>query len=414
MNVRSSKLNQLFNKALDMGRFFLRIIELVVFILSFSCLAWRLFPTPKDLTYWWWYALAVALIFVNAFYAGARYIQDIYEIDGFNNAFNYLWVLFFGYHFPKVKISGGKKNFLGEFNWFEHIGGPGICQIERDNVVVVETLRDYKDVLMAGERNLTRYDYIKDVLSTEEQYEKITGIDALTADGIRVEVKEVQIRFRMDGFFLPNGKGRQTVAYLPSKNAVKDLAYQRNVPANGELSIWTTSVKGVVSSIIREHINNSYLVDLISPREADGHPLDKLRNNFESGHEKDRFKKMGVSFNSCNIGEIIVPAVDVDKEHLKMWFVRQSGIMSVIRAQSDSESFASQERGRAEGQAMLLRGISSALQEVGMGGKDPAAIRKNLRNILLTRTAQILESRTSIYKNKNHKENGKHDNKAKL
>ena len=153
---------------------------------------------------------------------------------------------------------------------------------------------------------------------------------------------------------------------------------------------------------------------MISPREADGHPLDKLRNNFESGHEKDRFKKMGVSFNSCNIGEIIVPAVDVDKEHLKMWFVRQSGIMSVIRAQSDSESFASQERGRAEGQAMLLRGISSALQEVGMGGKDPAAIRKNLRNILLTRTAQILESRTSIYKNKNHKENGKHDNKAKL
>jgi hypothetical protein len=73
------------------------------------------------------------------------------------------------------------------------------------------------------------------------------------------------------------------------------------------------------TGIIRKHINTSYLVDLISPREAEGHPLDKLRNNFESGHEKDRFKKMGVSFNLCNIGEIVVPAVDVDKEHLKMW-----------------------------------------------------------------------------------------------
>jgi hypothetical protein len=413
MNVHGSKLNQLFNKALDKGRF-LRVLELGALIFFFSWLGWRLFPTPKDPIYWLWYAFAVTLIFLNAFYAGAKYVQDIYEIDRFRNAFNYLWIVFFGYNLPKVKVAGGKKNFPGKSYSLENIGGPGICQIERDNVVVVETLNDYKDVLMAGEWNLTRYDYIKDVLSTEEQYEKITGIDALTADGIRVEVKEVQIRFRMDGFFLPNGKGRQTVAYMPYKNAVKDLAYQQNVPVNGKLANWTTSVKGVVSGIVREHINNSYLADLISPREAEGHPLDKMRRDFESKKVKDRFKKMGVRFDSCNIGEIIVPAVDVDKEHLKMWFVRQSGIMSVIRAQSDSESFASQERGRAEGQAMLLRSISSALQEIGMGGKDSAAVRKNLRNILLTRTAQILESRTSIYKNKNYKENGEHDNKAKL
>ena len=171
---------------------------------------------------------------------------------------SYLLIVFFGYNLPIVKVSGGKKNFPGEFNSLEHIGGPGICQIERDNVVVVETLRDYKNVLAAGEWPLTRFDFIKDVLSTEGQYENITGIDALTADGIRVEVKEVQIRFRMDGFFLPNAKGRQTVAYMPHKNAVKDLAYQRNVPVDRDkIAHWTISVRGAVSSIIREHINNS-------------------------------------------------------------------------------------------------------------------------------------------------------------
>jgi len=325
----------------------------------------------------------------------------------------------FGFELPEAKVSGGKKFFSGRFDSLEHIGGPGVLKIERDNVVVIETLRAYKDVLLAGAHNLTRFDFIKGILSTEEQYEKIKDIKALTADGIQVAVKEVQIRFRVDGFFPPNTKGLPTVAYLPSKRAVKDLAYQGTVPAEGKLAPWTEAVKGVVSRIVRQHINNAYLGDLISPHEAGEHPLEKLRKELESEETKEDFKKMGVYFNWCYIGEVYVPEVDVDKEHLQIWFAKKSGAINVIRAQSESESFASQERGRAEGQNMLLQAIVRALQEIGVDSKDPAAVRKNLRSILLTRTAQILESRTSIYKtnhkenhNDKHKENGEHDVKG--
>jgi hypothetical protein len=411
----------------------LRVLAVFFFLVSSSLLArwfflW-LFPSLRPasqqidrqviLNFLLYFSIVV-LVFVNAFYAAARYIDDIYEINDIGSALGYLQIVFFGFKLPSSKVSGGKRSLpTGKFDSMEQIGGPGILKIERDNVVVTETLRTYKDVLVAGAHNLTRLDSIKEILSTEEQYEKIENIEALTADGIRVIIKEVQIRFRIDGFFPTNMKGQPTVAYLPSKRAVKDLAYQRNVPATQKMSSWTEAVKGKVSTIVREHINNAYLGDLISPRETGAHPLDKLREKLESGDTKETFKKMGVCFNWCYIGEVHAPEVDVDKEHLQIWFAKKSGAINVIRAQSESESFASQERGRAEGQNMLLQAIVRALQEIGVNGKDPAIVRKNLRSILLTRTAQILESRTSIYKtnhkdNRNDKlkENGEHDSKG--
>ncbi len=411
MNSGNFKLNQLIYNILEKNRW-VRVVEVFVFSVFSSLMGWALFPTLKTWLNLLWYFLASVLILVNAFYAAIKYVEDIYEIRSFRDARRYFLVVFFGFRLPTAKVSGGKWKSAENFDSLERIGGPGVFQIERDNVVVVETLRFYNDVLVAGERKLTSYDLVKDAFSTEEQYEKIDEIEALTADGIRINVKNVQFRFRINGFFLPNAKNRLTVAYLPSKLAVKDLAYNRPIPGDGKLAFWTGAVKGKVTGIIREHINNAYLDDLISPRETDHLSLVKLREKIESEKTKEDFKKMGIRFDSCDIGEIHVPDIDVDKEHLRMLFVRQSGAMDVMRAQSDSESFASQERGRAEGQAMLLQGIARALQEIGVDGKDPAAVRKNLRNILLTRTAQILESRTSIYKA--HKENGENDHKEKL
>ena len=96
-----------------------------------------------------------------------------------------------------------------------------------------------------------------------------------------------------------------------------------------------------------------------------------------------------------------------------MWFVKQEGLISVLRAQSDSESFASQERGRAEGQVMLLAGITRCPPGSWRREQDPAAVRKNLLNILLTRTAQILEF-AYCQSDKTYKEDNKNDHKGKL
>jgi hypothetical protein len=355
----------------------------------------------------------VIIIIVKTFYVGVKYLQDIYEVPSVWHTWKYLIALIFEWNLPKLKIAGGKKDFEGDFNSIERIGGPGILQIGRDNVVALETLQTQKNIMMAGERPIARFDFVKDILSAEEQYGKIEKIETLTADGIQVSINDVQFRFRLDGTFRRAENDFQAKDYVPSKKAVINLVYHRPVNVEGYPSFWTDAVNGTVSRIIREHVNSASLDDLIAPNNIGENSLDALRQKFTSSQIHDRFKNMGVKFSSCNIGEIKMASTDIDRERLNAWSVKQSGAINVIRAQGKAESFVSHERGRTEGQAMLLKSIANALQEIGIKDGDTASVRKNLRNILLTRTAQILESRTSVY-HKHTKEDGHDDSKGNM
>ncbi len=361
------------------------------------------------------YGLLFLIIMIQAFYIGAKYLQDIYEVPNVQHTLQYLIAVIFGWDLPKMKIVRGQREFKGDYNIIEHIGGPGILQIGRDNVVVLETLQTQGNVLLAGERIISRFDFVRDVFSTEEQYGAIEKIDTLTADGIQVVVKNVQFRFRIDGHFGLSENDFQAKDYIPSKKAVTFLTYQRPVDEKGDLSLWTGSVGGAVTGIIKELVNSTYLDDLIAPSHIQGHPLERLRNRFVSPEIHNRFSGMGIKFIACNIGEISMNSegIDIDGERLKAWLFKQSGVLRVIRAQGEAESFVSHERGRTEGQAMLLKSIANALQDIGIKGDDAASVRKNLRNILLTRTAQILEARTSVY-HKHGKVDGQNDSKRSM
>jgi hypothetical protein len=361
------------------------------------------------------YGMLVLIIIIEAFYIGAKYLQDIYEAPSAWHTLRYLFAVIFGWNLPKMKITRGQRDFEGDYDTISHIGGPGILRIARDNVVVLETLQTQGNVLLAGERAISRFDFVREIFSTEEQYGIIDKIETLTADGIQVSVQNVQFRFRIDGHFKLSKNDFQAKDYIPAKKAVTDLTYQRPADAKGNLPFWTGAVSGAVVRIIKEIVNNTCLDDLIAPSHIEGHPLDKLRNKFISPEIHERFKSMGVKFIACNIGEISMNTkdIDIDKERLKAWFVKQSGVLKVIRAQGKSESFVSHERGRTEGQAMLLSSIANALQDIGLKGGDTVSVRKNLRNILLTRTAQILEARTSVYR-KHVNEDDQNDSKRNM
>lgn len=415
----SSKIGVLWS---DTTARWVRVLAALMLILVWLVLVCALFleaigfivnPLPPSVKALARYVTVIILVLIKAFYIGAKYLQDLYEAPRVQHTWKYLFATIFGMDIPKLKISGGKTIPKDDFNLIECIGGPGILQIGRDNVVTLETLQTQKNILVAGERPIARFEFVKDILSTEEQYGKIEKIETLTADGIQVSIYNVQFRFRIDGSFKQSENDFQAKDYIPSKRAVIKLAYHRPVGIDGNPPFWTNAVSGTVTSIVREHVNGACLDELIAPQDIDGHSLDRLRRKFTSSQVHDRFKNMGIKFISCNIGEISVTSADIDKERLKAWFVKQAGVIKVIRAQGNAESFASHERGRTEGQAMLLRSIAHALQDIGVKGDDAVSIRKNLRNILLTRTAQILESRTSVYHTRK-KEAGQDDNKGNM
>ncbi|MCA2001122.1 MAG: hypothetical protein LDL51_04585 [Chloroflexi bacterium] len=382
-----------------------RVIFFALCLFALPLLFALLLSPPANVVVYAKHFVLSVLVWAAAFHAAARYLKEIYEIPRLQDAVKYLLSVCFGIKIPVVEIrEGAPFPAAGEFHPIFQIGGPGVLEVKRDNLVVVETLRAHKNVFFAGRHRLSRFDLIKDILSTEEQFGEIAEVKATTLDGIAAAVKGVQFRYRVDGSFQYDKDSTQPVFYKPSKRAVIHLVYLRAANKEGKIPPWTEAVSGKVGGIIREHINNSFLEDLIAPRGSEEHPLERLRAKFVSLEEQKKFKEMGVRLSFCSIGELVVPIAEVDKEHLKMWFVRQAGVRKVIHAQGDAESFASQERGRTEGQAMLLKSVAHALQELGVDGKDAATVRKNLRNILLTRTAQILEARTSLYRTRDEEE----------
>jgi hypothetical protein len=365
------------------------------------------------------YALIFYIMVGLSFLLGGRYIQDIYEIYDGKDALAYLWRMVFGFRLPRLKIVRGRTEANPErFNSIEWIGGPGKLDVEAGNAVILETLQAHTRVLGHGLHKISRFEKIKDIISLEEQYGDIEEITALTSDGIEVLVRDIQYRFQVDALTKDAEKISNSSIYAFSRRAVINLAYQRAIGANHQLSRWTDAVQGVIKSIIVEHISNNELDALVAPHYVEGHPLDELRSRFNEPKTRNRLKGMGAKLISCNIGDLVVKSADIDAQHVRAWIARKEGVARVIRAQGESENFASQERGRAEGQAMLLRSIAQALQEIELDGNDGKTggnatgntTEKNLRSIMLARTAQILESRTSIYQT-NEEDKKKHDHK---
>jgi hypothetical protein len=88
-------------------------------------------------------------------------------------------------------------------------------------------------------------------------------------------------------------------------------------------------------------------------------------------------------------------SLEVANERMKAWFAKWEGTSAIIRAQGEAEIISTEERGRAESQVTILTGIIQALDDANL----PNEIESNMWNIVLARTAQIIESMTNSQKN---------------
>ncbi|MFN8381450.1 MAG: hypothetical protein U0V02_05895 [Anaerolineales bacterium] len=351
--------------------------------------------------------LLVPLVFLGGVLMhGAHYLQDIYEIGAFSKVFDYLLGVVFGIVSPSLKISNGKKEIKdNEINTLDRIGGPGILKIEPGNVVILETLLAPSRIIGAGEHYIKRGEIIKDIVVLEEYSGKIENIELLTRDGIEVKVVDVEYRFCIYQMSRDDSLRTFQNPYPFSRKSVYDLVYNRNVSKDGITGAWTDSVLGVVKGIISEHITNHDLDSLISPGGSDSHPMFELRKKFDTPQSLEKIKAAGAKLLWINIGNFVVVSDVVEKQRMDVWLAKQSGMAKIMRAQGDAERIGSHERGRAESQAVLLRSIAQALQEIDSGGKhDKATTAKNLWNIVMARTAQILESMSSTHDTKHERE----------
>lgn len=332
---------------------------------------------------------------------GAIYLQDLYEFHDFAKAHNYLIGALFGFNRPSLKIMSGMKDMeSGEINTLEKIGGPGKLEIEPGNAVVLETLIAPTRILGAGRHLVERGEMIKEIIALGEYYVKIDSLTSTTRDGIEVMVSDLEFRFCFIQSKQEDNLRSLRNPFPFSRQAISNMVYGRTVNEKGKVGSWTDAVQGTVKGIVLEHINNHDLDSLLSPDGQSQHPLYLLREHFSTPTVLDKIKSSGARLLWVNVGDFSVVSKEINEQRLRLWLVRKSGDEVILHAQGEAEKFASRERGRAESQAVLLRSVAQALQEVNVNSKhDKATTAKNLWNIVLARTAQILESMSSTHDN---------------
>ena len=319
-----------------------------------------------------------------AFLAGARYIQDIYELEKFQGAFRYLLASFFGMHYPHLSVYGGKKVVKpGEVNLLDVVGGPGVVYVQPGNAVLFEGRDAPTAIHPNGPHFVPRFETIQPI-ALEDQYGELEGISAMTRDGFDVKIGRTRFRFRL---LADSGARSRQNPYPYAKDAIYDMVYNRTVSDQG-LGEWSIGVASDIRRVLTGYINRHTLDQLTAPEDTGGDPRGEIQRQLRSSAVTKTLRQRGTELLSIDIGSFEIPNKQVEQQRLNTWQARWMGDARLTRSYGEAQRLAYQEIGRAEAQAEMLISIVHALSDVNLH----SGTRASLRNVVLIRTAQLLEA----------------------
>ena len=356
------------------------------------------------------YALGPLVAIVGALFLGARYLQDIYELPSYFSTLRYLIASMFdgppdnifllsGKLLPTLNISNGKADTVdGDINLLQRIGGPGWLYVERGNAVLLEFLHKPARVLGPGFHFIPRFQHVEEIFSLEEQYWEAGPIIATTKDGIEVAVNDFQFGYRLarpsQGTVMR--KRTTTDPYPFSAKAIWKLVYSQSVGKDRKPTKWGRAVQGRLDSKITDYINRNSIDEIIAP--ITGDPRETILDRLSSPSLRNSIKEdLGTEITWLNIGRFDINEErvghDIKDYRLRAWFAQWSGKAALARAEGKAEQISQTESGRIEKTTSMLRGILQTLEDVNLDGE----VDDHLWNIVLARSAQIIESMTSFY-----------------
>ena len=363
-------------------------------------------PTGQLFTQLFRYSLIPVSVVINVLLLGALYIQDIYELEEYKDARRFLLATLFSIGYPSITIEDGKAiEPDGQTNLLESVGGPGWLKVMPGNAVLLESLKQPTRVLGHGYYFIPRFEKINAIVDLRDQEDTRSDTDAATKDGMVVKVGNIRFRYRIDSGLEENRFTRRSSRnpYPFSEEAVLKFAYARSVGKTG-VTDWHRMVWLAIEGAITGYISQHNLDTIMAPRELGSDPRDAIKKQVDAEGVHARLRGIGARLLWVDIGYLEVEQPDVDRKRREYWEAKWSGNAAVIRAQGEAERIAIQEQGRAEGQASLLTSIANSLKDAGIQETD-----ENLWNIVLARTAQILESTTSIYQREEKAPNEQED-----
>jgi len=337
------------------------------------------------------YLIAPWLLWVVLILVGVSYVQLSFGFLNLTSALNYFLACMFGMQVPVLVISDGKAQTKeGQEQTILKVGGPGFLVIQAGNVVLLEDLSGKVRVVGAGRHFISRLESVKEIASLDERFAHIEQLSATTKDGIEIVVHDIRYRYRLSDGSDSNGEAsRQSDKLFSfSEEAVIQMAYNRTLAPNG-ISSWHQGVNQVVDSVITDYIRQHPVDYVTAPKTQGIDARGDIYREFYSQSGRNRFREKGAELIWIDIGHFETPEKSVIEQRVNTWQARWLGNANVVRASGEAQRTASQELGRAEAQAEMLKNIVHSLESVG----EPGEVRQqNVRALYLARIAQLLDA----------------------
>jgi hypothetical protein len=296
----------------------------------------------------------------------------------------------FAVNYPHINIDNGQKQ-IGrkETNLIDAIGGPGYAMIQPGNAVLFHQLRKVSRNIITQSVMMTRFERVGSVTNLDDQDGHVEEMQVVSRDGIQIMVRDIRFRYRI----LSETVNDQTMPrtrqnpYPFSRQAYIDLSYYLSVNESGQIS-WGQAVRGMIAGVIEDYINSHTVDYLTAPRGHERDPRREINERMFGPGLTSTLRSAGTELQWVDIGHLDIVAEEVDQERINLWAADWVGDASVKKAYSEARRIAYQELGRAEGQAEMLVAIAQAVEGIDLTGNRA----KNIRHVLLARTAQILEA----------------------
>ncbi len=337
------------------------------------------------------YMIAPAAGVLCVFLAAGAFIQDIFNLKRYRDALRYVFSSTFMVFLPSLAVDKGEKVIpRGQTNLIDAVGGPGTLIVEPLSAAATRALRQPGLIVSNVAAYMGPFETVAETVSLEDQQGSLEAFTTITRDGIQVNVEDVSFRYRL----LPAANQASRTGWALSEGGVpfsaeqfKKLMDNRSVQ-DGELATWSSAVNKMIKNAIQDFINNHQIDYLTSPKSSEIYPRSELRQELLAGLVQTRLKDIGTELLWIDAGHLDIVDPLVDENRLSNWAAEWIGDASVELAFGEAKRQAYLEIGRAEAQAEYIISITSALNDVYSGNVP----KESLRQILLLRTAQVLEA----------------------
>jgi hypothetical protein len=325
------------------------------------------------------------LAFGMALWAGASFVQDVYDLDSVWHGIKHILASITGFFgFIVIVDEGEVKLERGKTNPLQTVGGPGLVIIRPGNVVQFRQLRELTNTTTALNYYLSDFERIELPVSLEDQVGHVKAAKFETLDGIRVCFKDIRYSYRI----LPaknDFKRTPSQPYSYSKRALEFYLFDRSAD-DKEYRSWKRNISFALDGPIRDLVSTNSIDFLMAPGIDD---MEVRRTIRDYTLRRQPLSRSGAELLWIDIGAIEAETFgeEINGKRLERWAVDWKGDAEVIRAYGEANRRVLMERARAIAQAEIITSIANSFELVDW--KDDEVT--NLRRILLSRTAQLIE-----------------------